>query len=156
MEDKYYCIYCGQNRNKGHYKECLIGRKLPKMIMGIQTSEWDDEYNLGLARTAQLTTIREGTIIEGTSIREGGIGTGDKERDEILKYETMESEARRCHRPDRIPIYRNKITFELIYAKPGICISSEDESEDDTGAYVMITFMCVGLICIWIYILFGG
>ena len=78
QQDKYYCIYCGQDKNKEHYKECPIVSGIPEMVFGIPSRENDILYNLYLGRFSQLWTLRE-----------QGLGTGDKERDRKLAFEDV-------------------------------------------------------------------
>lgn len=85
-----YCIYCGQDKDKGHYKDCPIVSGIPKFVMGISPRENDIEFNLNLGRVSQLATIRKN--------KDGKIGvgsTGDSKRDKRLAYEWISFQIRR-------------------------------------------------------------
>ena len=52
-----YCIYCGEDIDKGHSLECLVIKGIPEMVLGIKPIPRDHEGNLSLGRYAILYTI---------------------------------------------------------------------------------------------------
>lgn len=57
-----YCIYCGQEREKGHSSECPIIAGIPKAVWGIYPTGGDLEYDLSLGRLRILTAIGGGKV----------------------------------------------------------------------------------------------
>jgi len=62
-----YCIYCGQESENGHAKECPVIGGAPPKVLGFERIKGDVEYNLMLGRFAILFTIRrlENKLISG-------------------------------------------------------------------------------------------
>ncbi|MDD5650936.1 MAG: hypothetical protein PHF86_11055 [Candidatus Nanoarchaeia archaeon] len=81
--NKLYCIYCGQDEDKGHYDNCPIIKGTPYMVLGVKQRENDKEFNLNLGRMAQLFSLGE------------QIGTGNEKRNQRLAYEFVAFKIRR-------------------------------------------------------------
>ena len=81
---KDYCIYCGQDNEKGHTKDCplIIGIKGVGTPWGFKPKPNDPEYNLNLGRFRILNTIR--TTKNGETI----FGPEDKKIAKRVAYES--------------------------------------------------------------------
>lgn len=84
-----YCVYCGQDKNDGHHKDCPLIAGIPKFAMGFAPREGDVEFNLNLGRVSQLGAIRK------TKEGELDMSTGDPKRDYRLAYEQTAFQIRR-------------------------------------------------------------
>ena len=52
-----YCIYCGEDIDKGHSLECPVIKGIPEMVLGMKPIPGDPEGNLRLGRYAILYII---------------------------------------------------------------------------------------------------
>jgi len=52
-----YCIYCGEDIDKGHSLQCPVIKGIPEMVCDMKPIPKDHEWNLSLGRYAILYTI---------------------------------------------------------------------------------------------------